>query len=63
MDGLEATKLITDRDKGAKIIFVTAHALDEFKTKAKAAGGTGFVSKPFRKSHIEDILESFCRGK
>ena len=59
MDGLEATQLITDRDKDANVVFVTAHAMDEFKTKAMAAGGKGFVSKPFRKEHIKDVLESF----
>lgn len=59
MDGLEATKLITDRDKDAIVVFVTAHALDEFKAEALAAGGKSFVSKPFRKEHIEKVLESF----
>lgn len=59
MDGLEATKLITDRDKDAIVVFVTAHALEEFKTQAKGVGGKSFVSKPFRKEHIQKVLESF----
>jgi signal transduction histidine kinase/CheY-like chemotaxis protein len=56
MDGVEACNLIIERDNDAKVIFVTAHALDEFKHKAKAAGGVGFISKPFRIEDIEKVL-------
>ena len=59
MDGLDATRLIMERDKDAIVVFVTAHALDEFKSQAYAAGGKGFISKPFRKSDIEDMLQLF----
>ena len=37
MDGMEACKIIMERDPDTIIVFVTAHALDEFKVKAKAA--------------------------
>ena len=56
MDGMEACSLIVERDKDAKVVFVTAHALDEFKAKAEAAGGTSFISKPFRVQDIDKIL-------
>ncbi|KAL3944564.1 MAG: hypothetical protein SGBAC_001384 [Bacillariaceae sp.] len=59
MDGIEACNLIIERDKDAKVVFVTAHALDEFKHKAKAAGGVGFISKPFRVEDIKQILHQF----
>jgi len=59
MDGIEACNLIIERDKDAKVVFVTAHALDEFKHKAKAAGGAGFISKPFRVEDIKQILRQF----
>ena len=57
MDGIESCELIMERDKDAKVIFVTAHALDEFKSKADAAGGFGFISKPFRVSDIQHIIK------
>jgi len=56
MGGMEACKLITERDPDAIIIFVTAHALDEFRVKAKAAGAKGFISKPFRIGDIDSVL-------
>lgn len=56
LGGLEACEQIVGRDPTAKVIFVTAHALDEFKAKAKSVGGTSFISKPFRASDIDDVL-------
>jgi CheY-like chemotaxis protein len=57
MDGMEATRIIMERDPSAKVIFVTAHALDEFKSRADSVGATSFISKPFRVSDIEKVLE------
>jgi CheY-like chemotaxis protein len=45
MDGLEACKHIVSRNTKAKVIFVTAHVLDEFRKRANEAGGVGFLSK------------------
>ncbi|CAB9508418.1 Hybrid signal transduction histidine kinase J [Seminavis robusta] len=59
MGGMEATRLIVDRKPNAKVIFVTAHALDEFKAQAVAAGATGFLSKPFRLDDIRNLLSEF----
>jgi CheY-like chemotaxis protein len=59
MDGLEATRQILARpraDVAPKIFFVTAHALDTFQAQAKAAGGYGFISKPFNLQTIESIF-------
>lgn len=64
MDGIDACQLITDRQKrlklkpleGSKVVFVTAHALDHFKEKCQAAGGAGFLSKPFRLKDVEDCF-------
>jgi signal transduction histidine kinase/ActR/RegA family two-component response regulator len=64
MDGLEATRQILARprmelaDVAPKIVFVTAHALDTFQVQAKAAGGYGFISKPFNLQKIESIFNS-----
>jgi CheY-like chemotaxis protein len=57
MDGMEATRIIMERDPSAKVIFVTAHALDDFKSRGDAVGAISFISKPFRVSDIEAVLE------
>jgi len=57
MDGMEACEIIMERDPDTIIIFVTAHALNELKVKAKAAGAKGFISKPFRVGDIDDVLK------
>jgi CheY-like chemotaxis protein len=57
MDGMEATKLIVERDPDAVVIFVTAHALEKFKSKAEAVGASGFFSKPFKATDIESVLD------
>jgi CheY-like chemotaxis protein len=62
MDGLEATRQIVARprvelkDVAPKIFFVTAHALDTFQAQAKAAGGHGFISKPFNLQMIKSVF-------
>ena len=58
MGGMEACRLIVERDPQAVVIFVTAHALDEFKAHAVAIGATSFISKPFRLPDIEEVLVS-----
>ena len=57
MGGMEATKLIAARDPTANIVFVTAHALDDFKKQAAAFGAAGYIAKPFRLVDIEDLLK------
>jgi CheY-like chemotaxis protein/signal transduction histidine kinase len=60
MDGLEACKIIVknnqDAKDGPKIVFVTAHALAEFKEKALAAGAFDFITKPFKMQDIDKVL-------
>jgi signal transduction histidine kinase/DNA-binding response OmpR family regulator len=61
MDGLEACKIIVkgDKEKGdvPKVVFVTAHALVEFKEKALAAGAFDFITKPFKMEDIDNVLK------
>jgi CheY-like chemotaxis protein len=57
MDGMEACDLIIKRDPTAKIVFVTAHALDQFRERAEAVGATSFISKPFRVGDITEVLK------
>ena len=68
MDGLEATKIITDRrsDSGRtypKVVFLTAHALADYQERATEAGGDGFISKPFKIDTIKGILRALRRPK
>jgi signal transduction histidine kinase/AmiR/NasT family two-component response regulator len=62
MDGLEATRQILARprveltDVAPKIFFVSAHVLDTFQAQAKAAGGLGFISKPFNLQMIKSVI-------
>ncbi|KAL3919890.1 MAG: hypothetical protein SGILL_003525 [Bacillariaceae sp.] len=57
MDGLEACEKIVARNAEEKVVFVTAHALEDFKEKAIAAGAVDFVSKPFNVPKIEAIIK------
>ena len=63
MDGLEATRLIVERlDREdclhrPEIVFLTAHALDDFRSKGDEAGASYFLSKPFKLQDIQSLLE------
>jgi signal transduction histidine kinase/CheY-like chemotaxis protein len=60
MDGLEATKIIKARDgEKVKIIFCTAHAVNDMRVQAKDVGADGFISKPFNMKKIESILDQY----
>ena len=40
------------------IVFVTAHAMENFRKQASEAGGYGFVTKPFNLEKIKELMES-----
>ena len=67
MDGVEACRIIVKRDEGKedppKIIFVTAHALVEFREKALGAGAFDFITKPFKMEDIDNVLKLVDRPK
>ena len=59
MNGIEACKEITKRQGGhpkAKVVFVTAHVADEFKSECLGAGGVEFLPKPFSMDGIENCF-------
>lgn len=60
MNGIEACKHITKAKLRLFpiIVFVTAHAMEDFRIKAKAVGGYSFISKPFHLGMIEGLLRS-----
>ena len=58
MGGLEACKLIVDRDKeAARVAFVTAHDIGDIREKADAAGAYGYISKPLKMQDIHEFLK------
>ncbi len=58
MDGLEATRCIKETGVGKSTIVaaLTAHALEEEKTRILAAGCDDFVGKPFREREIFEVM-------
>ena len=61
MDGLEATRIIRKKEKQAgwkpvPIIALTANALDSHKKSALEAGMNSFLSKPFEKKRLLELL-------
>ena len=59
MDGIEACKAIVARKDGhprPPIVFVTAHAMISHEVECSKAGGSGFLTKPYKIDKIEEIL-------
>lgn len=59
MSGVSACRRIVDRTGGhkrPKVVFVTAHASSDFEDEFTAAGGNGFIPKPFKIDQIEKCL-------
>lgn len=67
MDGIQATRLIREECSNSnattRIIFVTAHALREYETKARDVGADGFISKPYKITGIKQIVETALQDK
>jgi signal transduction histidine kinase/CheY-like chemotaxis protein len=56
MDGLTATKKLRDQGCTLPIVAITANALDADQERAKQIGMTAFMTKPFVKHDILNIL-------
>ena len=66
MDGLTATRHIREgragqRNKDIPVVAMTAHVLDEFRAKARAAGMDQFLAKPVERRDLFDILKAAVR--
>jgi CheY-like chemotaxis protein len=64
MNGIEACKEIVGRTTDhpqPQIVFVTAHVSDAFEAECRAAGGAGFLPKPFNIGDIENCLRKYAR--
>lgn len=59
MDGIQATKEIRKIDKKVPIIVITAAAVEEVKKEAKRAGVNNYITKPFVKEKIVEVVRSY----
>lgn len=63
MDGIEACKTILAREAGnhpkPPVVFVTAHAMVSHEFECSKAGGSGFLTKPYKVDKIEELLLSY----
>jgi CheY-like chemotaxis protein len=63
MDGIEACTVINGRNVEdgchpiAKVVFVTAHAMNTVESKCAEAGGVDFVTKPCSLQSIDDCFK------
>jgi signal transduction histidine kinase/ActR/RegA family two-component response regulator len=59
LNGYEATQQIREFNKELPIVAQTAFALGDEKSKALKSGCNAYLSKPFKKSDLISLLESF----
>ena len=62
MDGIEATRRITELELGAKILVLAVHGEDEFLVPALKAGATGFLKKSVVETDLIGAIETLDRG-
>ena len=63
IDGLEATRMITNNPDTAAIpvVMCTAEDSDEAREKAQACGATAFLTKPAGDDNLDRVLEEIAR--
>ncbi|HKL26706.1 MAG TPA: response regulator [Desulfuromonadales bacterium] len=57
MDGFETTRQLRDRGFRQPVIALTAHAREEDEQRCREAGMDDFISKPFRKVELQEVLQ------
>lgn len=67
VDGLEATKLIRDRERGTgghqPIVALTAHAVKGDEERCREAGMDGYLAKPIRPQELDAVLEAYTEQR
>jgi two-component system chemotaxis response regulator CheY len=61
MNGMDTLKAIMKKDKGAKVIMVTALGQEEMQVEARGFGACGYIRKPFKQTEIIDEIERVLR--
>ena len=63
LDGLEATKLIRQREKATgahqPVVALTAHAVKGDEERCREAGMDGYLAKPIRPQELDAVLETY----
>ncbi|WP_423929052.1 response regulator [Candidatus Palauibacter sp.] len=62
MDGVQATRRITELGLGAKVLVVTIHDEDEYLVPALNAGAAGFLNKSAADTDLVGAVEAVARG-
>ncbi len=63
MSGLELLTHIQKRHRGIPVVIITGNAYKEIAETAEKAGAAAFLAKPFRISHIEQVMEEALSKK
>jgi DNA-binding NarL/FixJ family response regulator len=59
LDGIDATRIITSKFPGIRVIVLTIHSADNFAAKAFKAGASHFLTKG---CSTEEILDAITNG-
>ncbi len=59
MDGLEATRLIREKDENIPIIALTANAYDSDRDKAFQAGCNDYMAKPIIAGALREMIQKY----
>ena len=62
MDGVEATRRITELGLDTKVLVLTIHDEDEFLVPALDAGAAGFLNKSVADTDLTGAIEAIMRG-
>ena len=63
MDGVEATRLLTEQMPGIKIVMLTVSDSEEHLFDAVRNGASGYLLKDLRPDQLYDMLRSVMRGE
>jgi DNA-binding NarL/FixJ family response regulator len=62
LDGIEATRRLTQRPDAPRVLVLTTFDLDEYVFGALSAGASGFLLKDARPEHLIEAVHTIARG-
>lgn len=62
MNGLDATKLITQNYSDTRVLILSMHANEEYALRALRAGAAGYILKEARKQELLHAIETVASG-
>ncbi len=63
LDGIEATRLITEKDPHVKVIGLSVHCFEFYARQMLDAGAHAYVLKDGDLDELIKVIESVCRGQ